>query len=59
MNVSGLPTRNLTAEFGRCPNRHVCPFNNVTNDYNTMNNPCQYTLELIEVFKPINTTFVS
>ncbi len=59
--MPGLPTVNLTAEarFGRCSN--VCPFNNATNDddYDTMNNPCQYTLEIIEVFKPINTTFVS
>ncbi|XP_064401754.1 uncharacterized protein LOC135347645 [Halichondria panicea] len=56
-DTSGLPTLNLTAqaEFGRCPN--VCPFNNVTNDYDTMNNPCQYTIELIEIFKPINATF--
>ncbi len=59
--MPGLPTVNLTAEarLGRCPN--VCPFNNVTNDddYDTMNNPCQYTLKVIDVFKPINTTFVS
>ncbi len=57
--MPGLPTVNLTAEarFGRCPN--VCPFNN-DDDLDTMNNPCQYALEIIEIFKqPINTAFVS
>ncbi len=60
--AAGLPTVNLTVEAvnERCPN--VCPFNMVNDNDDTYErrfNPCQYTLELLEVFKPINTSLVS
>ena len=54
MPGTGLPTVNLTAmaEFGVCPN--ICPFNTEDPDNFESYNPCQYTVELLEVFKPQN-----
>ena len=38
-----------TSENGSCAEEYVCPFN-TPNDYS----PCQYTVEVIEVFKGDN-----
>ena len=60
MPNASLPTVNLTAraEYGFCPN--ICPFNAEDPDnFDVMHNPCQYTVEVMEVFKPLNYTGVS
>ena len=60
MQGTSITTVNLTAmaESGACP--FVCPFNSeVADDFLYEANPCQYTLELLEVFKPQTYTGVS